>query len=293
MKSNRIQKQIIIFALFVLSAVNIATASSCIPEPIGEDEEKQQKTRLFKIWGEVYNESMSILKDRENFISFSHVRQGFQIQAIRRVPIKVYFLARYGKDVHRDFWNNKVETGLGIRAQILQKVFFALYAEWIHGFYTKIPEGYPKPSQDRYTDLRGGLLFWHGWDKWKSYSRLISFPLHLSGEVYSDISYFRSQRHNIIGYLHSRSGIRFLRFWKSSFDATIDFYVMKDKNKDFWNNKAEIGPGLWFKPVEGLDLKFFVEWLWGSYFGIEGQDTNPYTQTYRDRKFGVILWIGW
>jgi hypothetical protein len=277
----------------MLIGLKAVDASPLLPSSVLGEEEAKPRQKLLKIWGEVYNESMSLLKDRENFISTSHVRQGLQIHAIRPVPIKVYFLARYGRDIHRDFWNNKVETGLGIRARILQKVFLALYAEWIHGFYTKIPEGYPQPGQDRYTDLRGGLLFWYGWDKWKEYTKFISFPLHLSGEVYSDISYFRSQKHNMIGYLHSRSGIRVLRIWKSSLDATVDFYVMKDRNNDFWNNKAEIGPGLWFKPVEGLDLKFFVEWLWGSYFGIEGNDPNPYAQTYRDRKFGITLWIGW
>ena len=112
------------------------------------------------------------------------------------------------------------------------------------------------------------------------------------GEIYSDISYYRSQRNNIIGYLHTKCGLHIFRVWKSVIDAYGVFYVMKDSNRDFWNNKAELGPGIAIQPIPGLDLKFVVEYLFGSYYGIEGIDPNPYPQQYQDRRYGILFWIG-
>jgi hypothetical protein len=262
-----------------------------IPEP--QEEEILQKIKWVKPWGEFYDESMSMQKERENFISCSHIRQGLMIARIPKVTLQSYLLIRYGKDLHKDFWNNRAEIGLGLRARFFTKIFLALYVEWIRGYYIKIPENLPQASDDNYVDLRTGLIFWYGWDKWFESPRLISFPLIRWGELYSDVSYFRSQRDNVIGYFHAKAGFRLCRLWKSDLAAYGVLYLMKDTNKDFWNNKVEFGPGIWLSPFPNLDLKIFTEWLVGNYFGIEGVDPNPYTQRYGDRRVGILFWIGW
>ena len=286
--------------IFIIASI-IILSSSCIPcystnSLFGfhnEDEENNKKKRRIGLWGEFYNESTSIQKDRENFITFSHIRQGLRVYLIPKITVEVYLLLRYGKDLHKDFWNNKAESGIGLRVRLTQKVFLAIYGEVLQVYYVNIHEGYPEPDRNKFRDFRSGLLFWYGWDKPMSTSRFFSFPLHLCGEIYSDVSYYRSQRNNVIGYCHARYGLRFLRVWRSALDCYIDVYLMKDSNKDFWNNKVELGPGLWIKPFEGLDLKFYIEWLQGYYFGIEGGDLNPYPQKYHDRRMGVVFWIGW
>ena len=140
-------------------------------------------------WWEVYNESFIIEKFKDNLIMSSHIKPGLRISGIWGMTAELYFLARYGKDLQRDFWNNKTETGFGLRIKMLRKVFLAPYVEWLTGFYGKIPDEFPQPPQKKYTDLRAGLLFWYGWDKYETISSFFSLPMLFWGEIYSDISY--------------------------------------------------------------------------------------------------------
>jgi hypothetical protein len=247
-----------------------------------------------KLWGEIYDESMTFESEKNNVFSNSHIRQGLKINHLPGINLfQTYVLLRYGRDLHRDFWNNKTEAGLGLRIRFFEKVFFAPYIETIRGFYNQIPENRPQPEARQYTDLRGGFIFWYGWDKWYSPASLVTFPGHLIGEIYSELNYFRKDRDNIILYTHIKAGIRVMRIWQCAFVGYGAAYIMKDTNRDFWNNVTEIGPGFWIKPHPDLDLKFFVEWLRGYYYGIEGRDENPYPQIFGDRKIGILFWIGW
>lgn len=285
--------RIIILVIILFGPCLPFCSAQVSPESISKPEETVQKKKSVGFWGEFYNESTSFQRNQDNLISSSHIKQGLRVYLIPRMPVETYLVLRYGKDLHRDFWNNRVEAGLGFRAILSRRVFLAIYLESIRGYYVKIPEGYPQPSEREYGDFRSGLIFWHGWDKTFPTSALISFPLNHFGELYSDVSYYRNQRNNVIGYFHAKSGLHLFRFWKSAIDGYGAIYSMKDINKDFWNNKVEFGPGIWLKPVPNLDLKVFVEWLQGYYFGIAGEDPNPYSQRYRDRRAGIIFWIGW
>ena len=282
-----------IFLVIVLSAIPLICLAQSDSSAVNETNKSLQWDPQASFWWEFYNESTVLEKFDDNLISFSHTKPGLRISGLLGRTAEFYVLLRYGKDMHRDFWNNRAETGLGLRIKLFKKVFLAPYIELIRGYYMDIPDEYPQPEQKEYDDVRSGLLFWYGWDNYFSYSSLFSFPLKFWGEMYSDISYYRSQRNNVIGYWHIRTGFHTMQLWKSCIDVYGVSYVMKDINEDFWNNKAEIGPGIRIKPVSGLDLTFFIEYLFGTYFGIEGRDPNPYSQQYTDRRMGVIFWIGW
>lgn len=256
-------------------------------------EEGSSKMTL-KMWGEFYNESMSFQTEGNNMFSNSHIRQGLKIKNLPGVNLlQTYVMLRYGRDLHRDFWNNKTEIGLGLRALLLKKVFLAPYIEYIRGYYNHIPDDRPRPGARQYNDLRGGFIFWYGWDKWYEPASLVTFPGHFIGEIYSELNYFKNDRNNIISYIHVKAGFRLIRVWKCTFVSYGVIYILKDKNKDFWNNITELGPGFWIKPHPDVDLKLFVEWLRGYYYNIEGRDENPYSQKFDDRRIGIILWIGW
>ena len=244
-----------------------------------------------KLWGELYNESVSFYRVEENFISCSHIRQGVKIYRVHKISFEPYFLFRYGKDLQKDFWNNKFETGVGFRLRWSQNIFLAIYPEWIRGHYIDMSEEYAHYSSENYNDFRTGLIFWYGWDKQLFAAPSAYFPLNYWGELYSDVTYYRSQRNNVIGYFSAKVGFRPLKLWISTIDFYATAYLSKDVNKDFWNNKVEYGPGIWFRPI--YDLKLYIEWIWGNYFGIEGLDPNPYNQNYWDRRMGIIFWIGW
>jgi hypothetical protein len=245
------------------------------------------------VWGELYNQSTVFEQNDDNLIAFSHIRQGMKAAGVFGMTVESYLLVSYGKDLHRDYWNNRAELGFGIRIRTLKKVFLAPYFEWIKGYYIKVPEGYSQAYEDTYRDFRTGLIFWYGWRKPLPQKPFVSFTFRTWGDIYSAITYFQSQRNNVIGYTHLKTGFQMIRIWKSSLDIYGVLYITKDINKDFWNNKAEFGPGIWFKPIPGVSIKFFIEWLYGRYFGLEGADTNPYDQKYTDRRMGLIFWIGW
>ena len=104
----------------------------------------------------------------------------------------------------------------------------------------------------------------------------------------------RKDKHNTVGYLQGKFGFHLLRLWTITIDGYGVTYLVKDVNEDYWNNYAEIGPGIWLKPLPELDLKFYIEWLEGRYFGIEKtDDPNPNPQRYHDRRLGILFWFGW
>ncbi len=272
----------------------ISDYNSAFPQDsLSVNTDASEKQFGIKYWWEVYNETMKLQRDNNNFNSLSHTRQGLKFPLSSKLSIETYFFIRYGKDLHKDFWNNKFEGGLGIRARYSKKVFLAFFLETIRGTYLNTQEAVIRPPSDAYTDFRSGFIFWYGWDKYPSTSQLYSFPLSSWGDIYSDIIYYQKENNNVIGYFQARSGFRLLQFWKCTLDSYGIVYVIKDINKDFWNNLVEAGPGFWLKPHPDLDLKFFVEWLYGTYLGIEGRDLNPYAQHYRDRRIGILFWIGW
>ncbi len=247
----------------------------------------------FGLWGEIYNESTISQKDRSNLNSSSHIRQGFKLNGYG-ITLQTYLFCRYGKDLKRDFWNNRFEIGIGVRSRFFSKVFLALYAESLQGTYQNIPEEYPQPPEKEYTDFRSGLIFWYGWDTYYEPSKWLSLPMIFWGELYSDLTYYRRDNDNIIGYLHGKFGFHLLRLRIISMDVYAATYLVKDSNKDFWNNYTELGPGIWLKPLPDLDLKFYIEWLEGNYFNIETtENPNPNPQQYSDRRMGILFWFGW
>ena len=247
----------------------------------------------WKLWGEIYDESTRFQKLQNNLISTTHIRQGIRLYWTPTVYTEAYGMVRYGKDMNRDFWNNRFEAGVGLRTRFFEKVFLAFYLENLRVTYRSVPEEYPQPERRQLRDWRAGAIFWYGWDRWFSPEHWIAFPLIAWGEAYSELNYFHSERDNVFWYLQTRSGFHLVRVWQSEIDGYGVLYLLKDVNRDFWNNKAEWGPGIWFKPWVELSLQIYAEWLTCAYFGIEGRDPNPYAQRYRDRRVGVLFWIGW
>lgn len=249
--------------------------------------------RNWKFWGEFYNETTSSQRTLDNLIAFSHIRSGVRLTLGPSLSLESYLLLRYGKDLNKDFWNNRCESAIGLRLRFSRKIFLAYYAELVTGRYLNVPADMPQPAGSRYNDLRTGVIFWYGWDSYRDPVKRFTLPLIWSGEIYSDISYYRRQNNNIIGYCHVKSGFHLLRFWKSTIDIYGAAYINRDMNGEFWNNRLEFGPGLWLKPLESLDMKLYVEWLSGRYISISDSYINPYPQQYTDRRLGLLFWIGW
>ena len=287
-------KNRIVMTVAVLLACLVPCCSGAVfADSTSTPEDAGEAKREGRFWGEFYNESTISRRDRDNLILFSHIREGVRFRLPAQLGGKAYLILRHGKDVHKDFWNNRLEAGIGLLARPAWRVSLVPYFELILGHYLSVPDEHPQPKERDYWDVRSGLIFWHGWEGTPSSSRLPGLSLGHWGDLYGDVSYHRNPKGNVVGYFHSKTGLRLLHFWRSAIGTYGAAYLVKDVNKDFWNNRAEIGPGIWLAPVLDLDLKVSVEWLEGSYFGLEGEDPNPYTQRYRERRAGATIWIGW
>ncbi len=245
-------------------------------------------------FAEVYDETINFQRDGNNTITGVHAIEGIKLQFPRVVrTMDVYLKQRYGSDANRDYWNNRGELMLGARIRFFQKIYVALFYEYIHGWYVGDSNSKnPNPYGQTFTDMRYGLIFWQGLNNEYNDAYSTRFPLTFWDEIYADAIVYKRNDNNFISYTNIKCGMRLLRLHKSVFDVYLATYYGFDSNKDFWNNKLELGLGMRVKPWTDLELSLFVEFLAGHYIERNGRYANPHDSPYQDRRFGVLFWHG-
>jgi len=246
-----------------------------------------------KFFAEVYSETTQMRKQGNNLTSMAQSMQGIRLTIPKFSKVKIYLKERIGGDANRDYWNNRGEFMLGLRLRFFRKIFFALYFEYISGKYFDVENtDNPNPYGLNYKDVRGGFIFWQGYDAESAHRWTKTFPWTFWDEIYSDITYYKKDDNNIIGYLNVKAGARILRVHKTALDYYFVNYTMYDKHGDFWNNKLDFGIGFRIKPWTNLELSLFAETLKGTYFDRDGRYENPYPSMYNDVRVGLLFWYG-
>ncbi|MFC1682791.1 hypothetical protein ACFL0G_01105 [Candidatus Zixiibacteriota bacterium] len=248
------------------------------------------QTNLF---GEVYNETISLGREERNIITMMQALQGARARIAGISTVDLYLKQRFGGDSNRDYWNNRGELMIGARARFFEKVYLALYGEYIQGrYFDSESSRYPNPYGSNYEDIRYGLIFWQGWDRaWYS-PNTKRFPLSFWEEIYADFTHFQKDRDNNILSMKGKAGLRMLQAHKTVVDLYAIQYFNYDTNGDFWNNRAESGLGTQIKPWTDYSFSLFVEFLRGSYYERDGRYENPYRMKYNEVRAGLILWWG-
>jgi hypothetical protein len=154
----------------------------------------------------------------------------------------------------------------------------ALWAEPDLDFNLSRTPEHPRATQ---VDYRVLLTEYLGWE---SASRRGFSDLNASAGYYS------RYHDNVIGYLQARGGVGFWRADGFTLNAYVPVTVVKDANRDFFNNLAEGGAGLELRPKAGISFNIRAEFVHGVYFGIHGTDPNPYGRQYDD--FRILFIIG-
>lgn len=111
----------------------------------------------------------------------------------------------------------------------------------------------------------------------------------LFNDLNASVGFYSRYDRNGIAYLEDREGLRIGSLGRSDIFAYLKYDVVKDSNRDFYNNLAEGGPGVEFRPDRKVNLGLRVDYLRGSYFGI-AREPNPYGPNYND--FRVMLTFG-
>lgn len=143
-------------------------------------------------------------------------------------------------------------------------------------------------------DYRAILGYYRGWTArlWGPIG-LATFGLLRGERLFSDLDtsagYFSRYRNNGIAYLQVRDGLRVADWGPSRLGSYLILHLVKDTNRDFFNNVGEIGPGLEFRPNKEVNLSFRAEYLRGVYYGIHTSQANPFGPSYSDFRLTLLL----
>jgi tetratricopeptide (TPR) repeat protein len=145
-----------------------------------------------------------------------------------------------------------------------------------------------RPVQGRAVpDYRAGINWYKPWEtSLAEAARERSHNVSLTGNVYSDISFYSRYNNNVIGYLQIRQGVNLPTARLVPIQILAAINVVRDSNSDFYNNVVEAGPAVRFAPFRHLlNLQFEVDYLRGFYTAHD--PSNPYGPRYGD--FRVFL----
>jgi cellulose synthase/poly-beta-1,6-N-acetylglucosamine synthase-like glycosyltransferase len=113
------------------------------------------------------------------------------------------------------------------------------------------------------------------------------------GEVYLEGSYETFHDRDLVGLLDLKDGLRLMWFYDAQLILFGKARAYKDTANEFWNNKALFGPSLRLKPFSSIGFFFFAEYLFGTYYGIEGRTPNPHPQQFSGLEGGAAFFEQW
>jgi Flp pilus assembly protein TadD len=230
----------------------------------------------------------------DNKIAYLDAQLGFKPRVDG--PVSFYLDSRYSQDtrsrngtVPQIYSDNAGFVGPGIRLQ--PKGYNAnLTAEYDLAFNLMRTEDYPHATEFDYQVV---LADYHYWD-----ARLLGplgiltlgqiRPRRAFSDVNGTLGYYSRYRNNVIGDLTLREGFRIWDDGSTVLSAYWPIHILKDTNRDFYNNLVEGGFGLELQPLLKINLKLRAEVIHGVYFGITGRDPNPYGPSYNDFRLTLL-----
>ncbi|MFC3909926.1 tetratricopeptide repeat protein [Legionella dresdenensis] len=139
-------------------------------------------------------------------------------------------------------------------------------------------------------DLRGGLMYYQDLGARPAYFGRPTLSAKYYGFLYGDATYFSRYDNNVIGTLKTHQGIRLLQYHSSMLNLYMSGRVLQDTNRDFFNNIAEIGPGIGFIPSNRFFLEFRYEYIRGVYLPAGGS-VNPYSKYYNNGILQMLFYV--
>jgi tetratricopeptide (TPR) repeat protein len=175
------------------------------------------------------------------------------------------------------FDDDAVIFALGVRYQPFYTV--PLY------FYSEVGKGYDLIYRNRSrwrNDFRGGAFYQKAWGAAPTYSENFRFTFKPVGDVYATSSFYTRYNDNLITSAILRQGFRVMEYKSSSLGVYVRAFAIVDTNQEFYNNLAEIGPGIIWVPNNRYGMDFRFEYAHGYYFKVNSPDHNPYGSNYNN-----------
>ena len=218
----------------------------------------------------------------------------FYVKAGDNSPLSFYAGARYVGDsrskggIAPQIYNDNAFSA-GVGARIDSKIGISLAAESFLAFNLIKTGDHRADTEGDFRVVAAGY--------WDVQERICGPIGLLTAETLRDksfytslggsIGYYSRYRDNVIGQFLSMEGWNFYKGERSRLSVYLRSMAGYDTNADFFNNLAEVGPGIEFQPFAGQNLKFRADYVIGAYFGREGRDKNPYGPDYRDTRLSL------
>jgi tetratricopeptide (TPR) repeat protein len=139
-------------------------------------------------------------------------------------------------------------------------------------------------------DLRAGLMYYQNVGCKPGYYDQLKASTDYYGEWYADMIYFSRYQNNVIGGAVTRQGIRALQYKSSILNVYVVGRALSDTQRVFYNNFAEIGPGVSFMPSNRFNLQLRFEHLNGMYIPA-GSIPNPYAKYYTNNVVQLLVYV--
>ena len=137
-------------------------------------------------------------------------------------------------------------------------------------------------------DYRAGLTWFRPWGvSLAQAAQLDPHRLCLTGSAYADAGFYSRYQHNVIGYLQIREGLNLPTARVLPMQVLAAVNVVRDSNRNFYNNVVEAGPDVRVAPFRHLpNLQLEAQYLRGFY--AVHDPANPYRPRYGDFRLFVI-----
>lgn len=176
-------------------------------------------------------------------------------------------------------------TGLGVQISPLKHIPIIMYGE--------MGAAYDLVYRDRKrwrSDFRGGLMYYQEFGQKPAFYSKPTWSHEYYSNWYGDFTYYSRYNNNVIGLLKTHQGIRLLQYKSSMLNAYARGLVVQDTQRLFYNNYAEIGPGVGFIPSNRYNFEIRFDYIKGTYLPA-GAIANPYHKTYTNKLLQLFLYI--
>lgn len=139
------------------------------------------------------------------------------------------------------------------------------------------------------NDVRSGFMYYNEFGALPAYFEHPTANANYYSTLYGDITYFSRYDNNFIANAKTHQGIRLWQYHSMMLNVYATGKVIEDTNRDFFNNIAEIGPGIGFIPSNRYKLELRFEHLNGVYLPV-GTSFNPYEKYYTNNLVQLLFY---
>jgi thioredoxin-like negative regulator of GroEL len=175
---------------------------------------------------------------------------------------------------------------LGVGEQVIPIPSFPLVG------YIEAGRAYDLVYRDRNkwrNDLRAGLIYYNEFGARTAYFEHLTMNFNYYSTLYGDSIYFSRYNNNLIGTLKTHQGLRLIQYHSSMLNVYVSGRLIEDSNRVFFNNIAEIGPGIGFIPSNRYKIELRFEHINGLYLPAGGS-INPYGKYYTNNMVQLLFY---